>query len=434
MEGTSVVPAQAGIHSGICRRGAPGQTGAVGCGWAGPGAAVRVSLTITGARCTLGVDGLVILQSLQTERDWEIMVESVGTAEARRPWRRRPAADWQTPLRVAEALGSLELGRPQKHEGLKLYPLFRGRGQATVEPDYALLTEAIESGDAEVVEATEGGVVQELRLLNRGSRPLLALDGEELVGAMQNRTLSVSLLAAAASTLTIPVTCVEAGRWGYGIDDDEPGGDSRAFQASARMQHPSARRVRMESVSEALRTRRTREAGQSEVWEEIGALSDDLETHSATAALHDVYERHETSLEEYLEAFPAIDDQVGVVAALDGRVRGLELFESAAVYRRQSSRIAGAWALETMRLRRRRERQGRRLRRSREVSRRDAARFIARLAVASCEDHASVGLGRDLRLSGSKLTGAALVSEDRVLHLCAFRGRNGGASRNRRGG
>jgi hypothetical protein len=42
---------------------------------------------------------------------------------------------------------------------------------------------------------------------------LLLLDGEELVGAKQNRILNTTVLVDAHVTVTIPVSCVEQGRW-----------------------------------------------------------------------------------------------------------------------------------------------------------------------------------------------------------------------------
>ncbi len=53
----------------------------------------------------------------------------------------------------------------------------------------------------------------ELRFVNHCERPVLLLDGEELVGAKQNRILNLTVLVPAHQTIVIPVSCVEAGRW-----------------------------------------------------------------------------------------------------------------------------------------------------------------------------------------------------------------------------
>ena len=42
-----------------------------------------------------------------------------------------------------------------------------------------------------------------------GDLPLLLPDGEQLVGAKQNRILNMTVLVAAQSEVTIPVSCVE---------------------------------------------------------------------------------------------------------------------------------------------------------------------------------------------------------------------------------
>jgi hypothetical protein len=64
-----------------------------------------------------------------------------------------------------------------------------------------------------VTELNAGGSVPELRLENNADLPVLLVDGEELVGAKQNRVLNLTILAPAKRTTVIPVSCVEAGRW-----------------------------------------------------------------------------------------------------------------------------------------------------------------------------------------------------------------------------
>jgi hypothetical protein len=69
------------------------------------------------------------------------------------------------------------------------------------------------------------------------------LDGEELVGAKQNRVLNLSLMVAPQSKTEIPVSCVESGRWRM---------ESHSFQAADRVQFARGRAQKMEQVSRSL--------------------------------------------------------------------------------------------------------------------------------------------------------------------------------------
>jgi hypothetical protein len=75
---------------------------------------------------------------------------------------------------------------------------------------------------------SEAGSVPELLVKNLAPSPVLILDGEELIGAKQNRIVNLAILVAAGQTLRIPVSCVEAGRWVH---------RSREFAAAGRARH-----------------------------------------------------------------------------------------------------------------------------------------------------------------------------------------------------
>ena len=94
-----------------------------------------------------------------------------------------------------------------------MFPLVsRDAAQRRV-PDYRTLDEGLKVGGVEITEVSEQGSVPELRVVNRGLHPILIVDGEELIGAKQNRVVNLTILVAPQSKLTIPVSCVEAGRW-----------------------------------------------------------------------------------------------------------------------------------------------------------------------------------------------------------------------------
>ena len=60
-----------------------------------------------------------------------------------------------------------------------------------------LLDEALQKDYIEIQETSESGSVPELKVLNKCGRKILLLDGEELLGAKQNRILNLSVMVPA---------------------------------------------------------------------------------------------------------------------------------------------------------------------------------------------------------------------------------------------
>ena len=106
----------------------------------------------------------------------------------------------------------VRVGEPIRHKALSVFPLFTAAENPV---EYLLSDEGIGSGAVTVEEVSEAGSVPDLLVENKGDIRVLFLEGEELVGAKQNRILNMSVLIAANSRTKIPVSCVEAGRWRY---------------------------------------------------------------------------------------------------------------------------------------------------------------------------------------------------------------------------
>src|SRR5438046_712416 len=102
--------------------------------------------------------------------------------------------------------------------------------------------------------------VPALSVVNDADRPVLLLDGEELVGARQNRILNTTVLVAAQATLRIPVSCVEQGRWSYRGKRFDPG-DASLFAC--------ARAKKAARVSASLRERGAHTSDQGEIWRDV---------------------------------------------------------------------------------------------------------------------------------------------------------------------
>ena len=83
----------------------------------------------------------------------------------------------------------------------------------------------------------------ELKVINRLAQSVLLLDGEELLGAKQNRVLNTTILLKESSETVVPVSCTEHGRWAYA---------SAAFSSSDVIMAHKVRMRKSSSVSRSL--------------------------------------------------------------------------------------------------------------------------------------------------------------------------------------
>lgn len=301
---------------------------------------------------------------------------------------------------VAERVSRVRLGDAQKYRNLTLFPLL---AEGPAQPAYRLLDEALAAGCARVTEVSESGHVPELKFVNGCDRPVLLLDGEELVGAKQNRILNLSVLAPAGRTIVIPVSCVEAGRWRA---------DSAEFASAKRAHYAAGRASKAAQVSAALRATGAAESDQAAVWFDISAKAERMHAASPTAAAAALYEQHRASLDDYLQAFSPVAGQCGAVFGVNGRVQGLDLFDSPATLPAVLAKLVESYALDAI--------DG--LAAANDNAEIEApAGFLEETAQAKVELFPAVGEGEDLRLTGERLAGGALVDGGSVIHLCAFR-------------
>lgn len=299
---------------------------------------------------------------------------------------------------ILSILDSLEIGEPITAANLTMFPLMVPEEAA---PSYQTLDEALAHGLASVTEISEAGSVPELLVENRSTQPLLILDGEELVGAKQNRIVNLSILVPARERLHIPVSCVEAGRWVR---------RSRNFAAAGRAHYAAGRAAKLAQVSCSMRSTGTRHADQGEVWRDIDLKARRMEACSMTYAAAEMYEKSRRELHAFQERLPSVPRQAGALFAINGIVAGMDLFDSPATWRKSMHKLVQSYGLDA-------------LDRARDpVSDGEPRpkRFLAAVKKASAERFKAIGLGEDLRISGNKVVGGALVVDEKVVHLVAF--------------
>lgn len=300
---------------------------------------------------------------------------------------------------VVDAIGQVTFGPALTFENLSMVPLLRDEER---EAHYVTLDEALAGGWAHITELDDAGRVSELKIAVKGTRSVLLLDGEELLGAKQNRVVNLTILAPPARTTVIPVSCVESGRW-HDV--------SKGFASAPRSQFSEGRAAKMRQVTASLATARGRASDQGAVWDLIAEKSSRLHAPSDTAAMSAVFETLDTPLEQFVAAFPPAEHQVGAVFLINGRHAGLELFDAASTWRTLSPKLVRSYAVDAIDRRRQRAAKSRP---------KEAAAFTTSVASSPASVFPGTGAGEDVRLSGTDIAGAALVVGGRAIHGSAF--------------
>jgi hypothetical protein len=298
----------------------------------------------------------------------------------------------------AALLDKISLGSPVSHGDLTLTPILRGGAPlSSLEP--MALEEALAAGLLKVSEVSDAGRVPELSVLSTSDTAVLILDGEELVGAKQNRIVNATILVPPRGAIVIPVSCIESGRWGY----SRPG-----FASGGRVASHELRAAKSLSVTHSLKKSSSYASDQREVWNSVEKCLESLGTPSGTRALSDGYTGRGTDIDEYLTAFTRQASQVGVVYRIRGSLAGLDLFGSERSFASAFPKLVRGSALQAL------------AGYGDGVARGDEKMLLRRALTAPAESFPAVGLGESLRIDTDDVGGGALRVESGLVHLFAF--------------
>ena len=294
----------------------------------------------------------------------------------------------------------LSFGNLNLYKKLALLPILQE--SHTTPLLYLTLDEALTKGHLKINEVSETGNVPELLLENNSSTPVFLMDGEDLVGAKQNRILNLSILAPANKKIVIPVSCVEAGRWVYDRND---------FINSDRAHFARGRANKMASVSESLNVSGDRRSNQGEVWADIDSKFSRMKSSSRTAAMSDIFKKEKTSMEEYVDAFSNDVNQVGSFFFINGNLIGFDLFDQAKTYSLLSKKLTRSYAIDA--IERTDSEKG-----YPDIS--QAERTLNTLKETTWKNYPATGLGTDFRVSLPGVTSAGLMVDETTIHLSGF--------------
>lgn len=299
-------------------------------------------------------------------------------------------------------MSEVKIGAKQSHKNMTLYCLLVADETGV---DFLTLDDALKSGALSVTEVNEGGTVPELKVTNRSGEKVLLLDGEELVGAKQNRVLNVTILIAPKSETIIPVSCVEQGRWSY---------RSRHFDSESRAMSAKLRQRKEQGVRRNLQAAGVFASFQGEVWDGIQDKLHRMSAHSPTAAMADLYESYRDETEDYFKAFHPVENQIGIAVFIDGELAGIELLGKFDAFRKTHEKMVQSYVIDAL------ETVGERTSVGRGPSKDKITKLLEAVGEGRVEKRKSVALGQDVRVEAELVVGAGLEFDGRMVQMTIF--------------
>jgi len=313
---------------------------------------------------------------------------------------------------IKEKLQQIQIGEVQQFRNVSIYPLFL---DAKAVVDHLVLKEALEQELVIIREIDEGGHVPQLVVVNNGEKPVLILDGEELLGAKQNRVLNTTVLLRKKSSTIIPVSCTEQGRWHY---------ESKTFKDSGYIMSPRIRGVKNRSVQESLQRSGDYRSDQGAVWGGIQEQAVNFSIQSPTGAMRDIHEARKADVEDYEKHFPCLEEQKGILIAIGGHVVGMDMISHGPSYALLHAKLVNSYLMDAI------------------VQEKDMAApmdtakaqlFLDAINECTVDRYKSVGHGWDLRYESRKVFGSALEYRSGMVHM-AFFSANGTGKKDADGG
>ncbi len=219
----------------------------------------------------------------------------------------------------------IEVLKAQSHENMAVVPL---KSKISYKLDILTLKKGLELGLVEVTEC-EKSTVNTVVVKNNAVTPLILIDGEEILGANQNRIVNSTTLIRAKSSQNIPVSCTEQGRWAY----------KSKFKQSEYMANYKTRRTK-EVAS------RLTDNYQSEIWNSIHDLESENSFKSLTHAMSESYDNLKIDHNKFLKEFKKVDGQSGVLIIQNGEIKGFEIFYNPQIYAEYHEKILRSYLID----------------------------------------------------------------------------------------
>lgn len=293
---------------------------------------------------------------------------------------------------------STSLGNLRRFHGLGVIPILTEEVQEL--PVLEPLERALERGLARITETSPAGEVPFLMLHNTGDSPLILLDGEEMIGGKQNRVINTTLVILANTSVRIPVSCIQAGRWRHERAD---------FNSTGSVFRARSRAAQMATVTANVRESGSFRSDQGTVWDEVSASLLELGVHSETSDFREGRERVAHRLEEFVKAIRPAENQVGSIFINAEGILGLEMLGTPVLFSHVCDKVTRSFAFEVLGAP---DLNG--------VSIEAATQWWDTTLKSPFTQHASPAAGEDVRVGTEDLIGSGLIWNEVLVHFSCF--------------
>jgi len=295
---------------------------------------------------------------------------------------------------MIDQLARASVGTSIIREGVSFFPVYLQQADPGVITGPQAKLEVIEQA---------GASVPSLAVRNPNATPVLIAEGETLDGGWQNRVVNTSVLIPGSSTIVLPVSCVESGRWG----------GQREFGQRGPKAPRRVRRSTTVGVSKNLRSLNSRHSDQGKVWAAVDHELDALGVRAETRAVANlvVREQHDEQLREAIAELCSrgpLPGQSGAVIAQGSRVVAAEVYATPEMLAACWEMVVRGYLLEA-----RAVPQGR-------PSASRALHFLDKVAKGVISVNPGVGPGHEARIETPKIAGQALSNDGILIHASAF--------------
>lgn len=264
---------------------------------------------------------------------------------------------------------------------------------------------AIKKGLIEVKEVNDSGSVNNLFVINHSDQYVFFSDGDILSGAKQNRVLNTSILLSPHSKTTIPVSCVEQGRWQH---------ISPKFKSTDYVAPSYMRAKKATSVKDSLKTKRGYYAEQGMIWDDVNKYQKTYNLDSATDNLSHLYDTNQKAFDEFLSKFKINPIANGIAAFINKQLLVVDIFNRNEIYHEYFNKLLRGVAVEAFYLK------------PQQVPLEEPEAFYKtntffdELEKLKYIENPGIGVGREKRFDSKTIGGFELIFNEHLIHLTAM--------------